>query len=122
MIRILLVDDQPLVRSALRMRLGLEPDLTVIGEADDGRAALALATELVPDVVLMDIMLPEMDGIDTARTLASASFPPAIVFLTLHDGLATRERASAAGGEFVAKHEDDRVLLATIRRAVRPRR
>ena len=63
MITILLVDDQPLMRSGLRMRLELEPDLAVIGEAGDGAAALALARETHPQVVIMDIEMPIMDGI-----------------------------------------------------------
>jgi len=69
MIRVLLVDDQTAIRRGLRMRLALEDDLIVVGEAADGPAALALAPELQPDVVLLDVQMPGMDGIDTAHAL-----------------------------------------------------
>src|SRR6266571_2860536 len=64
MIRVLLVDDQSVVRRALRVRFHLEPDLEVVGEASTGTEALTLAQTLTPDVVLMDIEMPEMDGIE----------------------------------------------------------
>ena len=63
MIRVLLVDDEELVRTGLRMILDAEPDLTVVGDAADGVDALARLPELTPDVVLMDIRMPRMDGL-----------------------------------------------------------
>ena len=66
MIRLVLVDDQAAVRQGLRMRLLLEPDIAVIGEANSGKEALALVQQLCPDVVLMDIEMPDMDGISAA--------------------------------------------------------
>ena len=72
-IRILLVDDQSSVRRGLAMRLQLEPDITVIGEAEDGNAAVAAAQTLQPDVLVMDYEMPGMDGIEATKTL---TIPP----------------------------------------------
>lgn len=117
MIRILLVDDQPRIRQGLRMSLCLEPDCAVVGEADDGLAALQLAPTLRPDVVVMDIEMPGMDGVTAATRLRTAAPHSAVVFLSLHDDLQTRTRALTAGAAFVGKHEDCRALPAAIRRA-----
>jgi len=118
-IRLLLVDDQPQVRRGLRMRLALEPDVEVVGEAGDAKVALALADQLRPDVVIMDVELPGMDGIDATRCLRSALPQTAIVMLSLHDDSDTISRATAAGASaFVAKHRMEGPLLAAIRAAV----
>jgi CheY-like chemotaxis protein len=73
MIRLLLVDDQPAVRRGLRMRLALEADFLVAGEAEDGVSALALMSELHPDVVVMDAQMPRMDGIIATVALRGLS-------------------------------------------------
>ncbi len=76
-IRSLIADDQALVRAGLKMILDAEGDLDVVGEASDGAQAIALAAELEPDVVLMDIRMPEVDGIEaTRRVIAEAGSGP----------------------------------------------
>ena len=86
-IRILIVDDQALIRSGLRMILEAEPGLTVTGEASDGREALEVATRQRPDVVLMDIRMPTMDGIDATRRLNASTLDPKprVLILTTFD-------------------------------------
>lgn len=71
MIRVLLVDDQPLIRSGFRAFLDLEDDIEVVAEAADGREGLALAREHLPDVALVDIQMPVLDGIETTRRMAA---------------------------------------------------
>lgn len=71
MIRVLLVDDQPLVRSGFRALIELEDDIEVVAEAADGREALALAREHLPDIALVDIQMPVLDGIETTRRIAA---------------------------------------------------
>lgn len=115
-IRLLLVDDQASVRKGLRMRLALEPDLVVVGEAGDGVEALRGVFQLEPDVVVMDIAMPRMDGLAAAEALRTIAPACPVVMLTLHDNVATRERARQAGvAAFVGKQSDDAVLLAAIR-------
>jgi DNA-binding NarL/FixJ family response regulator len=117
-IRILLVDDQPAVRDGLRMRLELEPDLTIVGEACDGLEAVALAQALAPDVVVMDVEMPGLDGIGAARQLQATTPSMAIVMLSIHSDVTTRARATDAGAiAFVEKRAAIDVLLAEIRRA-----
>jgi DNA-binding NarL/FixJ family response regulator len=118
MIRLLLVDDQPVVRQGLRMRLTLEPDITVVGEASTGGEAIALVQQLCPDVVLMDIEMPDMDGIVVTSIVRAATPQSAVVMLSMHDDAATQARARMAGAAaFVEKRGTSEALLAAIRQA-----
>jgi DNA-binding NarL/FixJ family response regulator len=118
MIRVLLVDDQPVVRRGLRVRFHLEPDLQVVGEASTGSEALTLAQTLTPDVVLMDIEMPEMDGIEATAALRRVVPQSAVVILSIHDDTQTRGRAQEAlAVAFVEKRGATDSLLAAIRQA-----
>jgi DNA-binding NarL/FixJ family response regulator len=85
MIRVLLVDDQSLIRQGLRALLELEPDLEVLGEADNGQSAIALVETLQPDVVLMDIRMPIMDGVAATREICQRFANTKILVLTTFD-------------------------------------
>ncbi|GII55345.1 DNA-binding response regulator [Planotetraspora thailandica] len=84
-IRVVLADDQVMVRAGLRMVVEREPGLEVVGEAADGAEAVELARRLRPDVVLMDISMPRLDGLAAARRLLGAPHPPKIIMLTTFD-------------------------------------
>lgn len=85
MIRVLLVDDQPLIRLGFGAILGSEDEIEVVGEAADGRAAVELAAALDPDVICMDVQMPHMDGIEATRALVAAGTRAAILILTTFD-------------------------------------
>jgi DNA-binding NarL/FixJ family response regulator len=118
MIRILLVDDEASVRVGLRMRLGLEPDVTIVGEANDGIEALELARILTPDIAVMDVEMQGMDGINATERLCEFVPSISVVILSIHGDADTRQRALAAGAKaFVEKQGSVDQLLRAIRRA-----
>ena len=118
MITLALVDDEPTVRQALRMRLGLESDLAIVGEACDGATGIELVESTKPQVVLMDVTMPLVDGISATQQLRLSTPATAIIVLSLHDDSATRLRAKSAGAvAFIGKHESPETLLAAIRAA-----
>jgi DNA-binding NarL/FixJ family response regulator len=84
-VRVVVVDDEELVRMALRLVIDGEPDLTVVGEAADANAAIAVVDELRPDVVLMDVRMPGRDGLSATRELLSRPAPPRALILTTFD-------------------------------------
>ncbi|GAA2022645.1 response regulator transcription factor [Agromyces tropicus] len=120
-IRVALVDDQALFRAGIRMLVESQDDLAFAGDAEDGRAAVALAARSRPDVVLMDVRMPQLDGIAaTERILADAERegrePPRILVLTTFDLDEHAARAIRAGASgFVLKDADPEFLLAAIR-------
>jgi DNA-binding NarL/FixJ family response regulator len=85
MIRVVIADDQELVREGFRMIIDREDDLQVVGQADDGRAAIELARSAHPDVLLMDLRMPQMDGLEATRRILAAPEPPRILVLTTFD-------------------------------------
>jgi DNA-binding NarL/FixJ family response regulator len=120
MIRVLVVDDQSVVRRSLRLRLALEPDIQVVGEASAGGEALNLAHTLLPDVALVDIEMPKMDGIETTAALRGLAPQCAVVILSIHGNAETRAQAQAAGAvAFVEKDGSAEALLAAIRQAAK---
>ncbi len=98
-IRVLVVDDDALVRSALALMLGGQPDLVLVGEAGDGIEALAMVEKLTPEVVLMDIRMPRMNGLDATAALMRLPKPPAVIVLTTFDADDHVLRAVAAGAD-----------------------
>ncbi len=116
MIRLLLVDDEPVILKGLRMRLAAEPDVTIIGEATDGEGALALASTFLPDIVLMDLQMPRMDGIAVTKALHATCPNAAVIMLTIRDDAAARARAEDMGvSAFITKRASMDELLAAIR-------
>jgi DNA-binding NarL/FixJ family response regulator len=137
-IRVCVVDDQTLVRHGIRTLLGLVEDIEVVGEADGGRAALALLAEQRPDVVLLDLRMPDLDGIGVLRELRAAGPPPPTIVLTTFEDdalflealragargfllkdislerLAEAIRAVAAGGTLIQPAVTERVLRAAL--------
>ncbi|MEP6478756.1 MAG: response regulator transcription factor [Rhodoglobus sp.] len=116
-IRVGLVDDQALFRTGIRMLVSSQPDLEFVGEAGNGVEGIAMAASASPDVILMDIRMPVMDGIDATRAIIAASpTPPRIIVLTTFDldEAATRAIRGGASG-FLLKDAEPEFLLAAIR-------
>ncbi|MFD6450307.1 response regulator [Nocardia sp. NPDC060220] len=119
MITVLLVDDQRLVRAGLRMLIEDTTDLTVVGEAADGVAAVRLYAELAPDLVVMDLRMPGLDGVAATRQILAASPRAKVLVLTTFDDdehLFPALSAGAAG--YFVKDTEPAVLLDAIRRTV----
>lgn len=117
-IRVLLADDQELLRAGFRMVLNAQPDITVVGEAGDGDGAVERAAELAPDVVLMDVRMPRMDGIEATRRIVAAAGnrPVRVLMLTtfdLNEYVYEALRAGASG--FLLKDVPPEQLVAGIR-------
>jgi DNA-binding NarL/FixJ family response regulator len=119
-VRVLVADDHELVRTGLRMILDAQPDIEVVGEAADGREAVALARELRPDVCLFDVRMPELDGIEATRLLAAPDVddPMAIVVITTFDLDEYVHGALKAGARgFLLKDAGPQLLVQAIHSA-----
>lgn len=118
MIAVLLVDDEALVRAGLRMILETTEDITVVGEADDGRSAVDAVDRLRPDVVLMDVRMPRLDGLAATAAVRARLAPPAVVVLTTFDADDAVFRALEAGATgFLLKDTPPEDLLRAVRLA-----
>ncbi len=114
-IRVLLADDHDLLRQGLTLLLGLQPEIQVIGEARTGREAVAQVEHLAPDVVVMDISMPDMDGLEACRTIRAQNPTTNVLILTMHDSegyFLQALRAGAAG--YVVKKAAPTELQAAI--------
>jgi two-component system response regulator NreC len=115
-IRILIADDHAVLRAGLRLLLDAEPDMQVVGEAGNGIEALRRARELQPDILLLDMAMPEMSGLDVLRALRETLPGTRVLVLTMHDDEGyLREVLSAGGAGYVLKRAADVELLTAIR-------
>ncbi|WP_418275589.1 response regulator [Isoptericola jiangsuensis] len=115
MTTVLLVDDQQLVRSGFRLILQVETDLEVVGEATDGAEAVAAARELRPDVVLMDVQMPVMDGIEATRRIAAEDTAKVLVLTTFDDDAYVFDALAAGASGFLLKNADPQHLVDAVR-------
>ena len=117
MIRVLIVDDQALFRGGIRMLVESQPDMTCVGEAADGAQAVRLADEQQPDVVLMDVRMPVLDGISATARIVAARPQSRVVVLTTFDLDEAAARAIRAGASgFILKDAEPELVLASIRK------
>lgn len=128
-LRVVLVDDEPLAIERLETLCGRIADVEVVGRADHGETALKVVKQTTPDLVLLDLTMPGMDGIEVAKKLSRISSPPAIIFVTAHESFAVEafdldavdyvlkpvalERLERAIGRALAKRSEDPVLTET---------
>ncbi|MCR6033295.1 response regulator [Nocardioides sp. zg-579] len=116
-VRVLVVDDDPIVRSALTLMLGGQADLEVVGEAGDGREGVLLVDRLRPDIVLMDIRMPVLDGLEATRRLHRLPDPPRVIVLTTFDADEHVVEALAAGADgFLLKDTAPAQIVEALRK------
>ena len=115
-INVLLVDDVTAVRQGLSTVLQLMDDFKIVGEACNGLEAIRLAEQLKPDVILMDLAMPELDGFEATKRIKAQHPEIGIIAFSIHDDVKTRERACAAGADaFIEKEAETQLLISAIR-------
>jgi len=115
-VRVLIVDDHAVLRAGLRMLLQAEPDIDVVGEAADGAEAVARARELAPDIVLLDVAMPQVGGLEVVPQIREVSPKSRVLMLTMYDDEGYLREALAAGSSgYVLKRAADIELLTAIR-------
>ena len=122
-IKIILADDHKLVRQGLRSLLETQPGFEVIGEADDGQEALKLIETLSPDIALLDVMMPNMNGIETSKLVHQRGLKTRIIFLSMHANATYAVRALQSGAlAYVLKDSDFQEILQAIENVMEGRR
>ena len=121
-VRVVLVDDEALIRAGLRMLLDAEDGIEVVGEASDGQAGVTLVAELQPDVVVMDVRMPRVDGVEATRILTSPDYrdehgpaPGILILTTFSDDTAVRDAVRAGAAGFLLKSAAPAVLPEAVR-------
>ena len=118
-VRLIIVDDHDLVRSGLRYMLTREPDLELVGEAKDGGEALELCRRLRPDLVLMDVSMPEMDGIAATQAIKQKYPATRVIIITIHENPDYLQEALKAGANgYILKDSTKPEVLAAVRKAL----
>jgi two-component system, NarL family, response regulator NreC len=116
MIRILLADDHALVRQGFRMILEAQPDMEIVGQAGNGREAVELAGKLHPDVAVVDVAMPELNGIEATRRIGNTSPRTRVLALSMHkDSMYVREILRAGARGYLLKDSGDADLVAAVR-------
>src|ERR1700680_4306820 len=115
-IRILLADDHAVVRQGFKMILAAQPDIEIVGEAGNGREAVELAEKLKPDLVVMDVTMPELNGIEATRRLAASTPRTRVLALSMHkDSVYVREILRAGARGYLLKDSVDADLVFAVR-------
>ena len=115
-IRILIADDHDIVRQGLRGVIEREPGWTVCGEATTGRQTVTMTTELAPDVIVLDVRMPDMNGLEAARQIRQAASKAAILFVTMYDSKDFERDAIGVGASgFLSKTDSARLLVDAVR-------
>jgi DNA-binding NarL/FixJ family response regulator len=115
-IRVLLADDHGLVRAGIKLMIAQQPDMDVVGEAENGRATVELAKKLSPTIVLMDVSMPDLNGIDATQQLSALSPAPIVIALSGHtDRRAVADILRAGASGYVVKHSPAEELILAIR-------